>query len=164
MLAAGLLLAGCGSVAPTATEIPVAPSSTLAAPTAGTTPETTPAPVPPASPAAPIPEPGSTPTAAGASTPERVTLPWPAATPAEIRALQASVDGGAEPWLLDPTEVAMSYVTAAHGWTQAQAKSRPGGRTVDVQEGRQKLQLTMIQPSRAGTGGIWVVTAETPSG
>ncbi len=170
VLLAGVLLAGCGSAAPAVTpasesqtsqsqipvtEIPVAPPSVLAQPTAP--------PVPPAPTSLPAaaPKPRSTP-AAGA--PERVTLPWPAATTAEVRALQASVDSGSEPWLLDPTEVAMSYVSAAHGWTAAQAQARPGGKAVDVQKGAQKLLLTLDQPGLVGGGGIWVVTAETPSG
>ena len=51
---------------------------------------------------------------------------------------------------------------AAYGWTQAEAQPRPDGHTVDVAEGGQKLTLSLTQPGRAGAGGIWVVTAESP--
>jgi hypothetical protein len=93
-----------------------------------------------------------------------VATPWPAATPTEATHLQSAVDAGSEPWLLDPTEVALSYVSAAHGWTDAQARARPGGATVDVQRGRQQLVLSLTQPARTGAGGIWVVTAEADPG
>ena len=74
---------------------------------------------------------------------------------------ERSVDAGSEPWLLDPAEVAVSYATAAYGWTQAEAQPRPDGHTVDVAEGGRKLTLSLTQPGRAGAGGIWVVTGET---
>jgi hypothetical protein len=72
------------------------------------------------------------------------------------------VDGGAQPWLLDPAEVALSYATAAHGWTRATAQPHPDGHTVEVAEGGTRLTLTLTQPGRSGPGGIWVVTAESP--
>ena len=53
---------------------------------------------------------------------------------------------------------------AAHGWTDAEARARPGGTTVDVQRGRQQLTLSLTQPGRTGAGGIWVVTAEADPG
>jgi hypothetical protein len=160
-LAALALLASCGSparaplgtaaasstapqesttAAATVTESPTPPAAATRAPAAGP-----PAPAPAAS--AP----------AGA-----VKLPWPAASATEAAALQKSVDAGSEPWLLDPTEVAMSYASAAHGWTQATAQARPGGTTIEVQQSGRTVVLSLTQPVRTGAGGIWVVTGENP--
>jgi hypothetical protein len=87
-------------------------------------------------------------------------LPWPAAGAAEAAALQAAADNGAQPWLLDPAEVAVSYAAAAYGWTDAEANPGPDG-TVDVRRpDGQRLALTLAQPARTGKGGIWVVTTE----
>jgi hypothetical protein len=129
-LLAGFLLAGC---------------------TAGTTPGTSaPAgagPVPPTG--------GSAPVAAD------VVLPWPAATAAEAAALQAEVDRGSQPWLLDPSEVAISYAAAAHDWPDAEAYPGPDGTSVDVRNADgERLILSLAQPARRGSDGIWVVTAE----
>jgi hypothetical protein len=88
-------------------------------------------------------------------------LPWPAAGAADAAALQAAADRGAQPWLLDPSEVAMSYVAAAHGWTDAEALPRTDGTNVDVRRpDGERLALTLAQPGRTGAGGIWVVTRE----
>ena len=122
------------------------PSAAPSAPPAATTPPDEPSPGPSG-----VPEPDET-----------VRLPWPAADPSEVAELQRSVDEGSEPWLLDPAEVAVSYAGAAHGWTQAVAQPRPDGTTVDVAEGDHRLTLSLTQPGRAGAGGIWVVTAESP--
>ncbi len=147
LLLAGLLLAGCGPAAPgpVAAAGPAAPPSTAAGPA----PTSTPVPDP-------SPDPSWAPTPA-----EAVRLPWPAADAATAAELQRSVDAGAQPWLLDPAEVAVSYAAAAHGWTQAAARPRPGGGTVEVADGSRKLTLSLAQPGRAGAGGIWVVTAES---
>lgn len=144
--AALALLAGCGT-------------------TAGTPAPAT-APGPATSAAAPATSASATP----APEPERdgsVRLPWPAAGAADAAALQAGVDRGSQPWLLDPAEVAVSYAAAAHGWNGAQATPAPAGSgptTVDVRstDGR-RLSLTLTQPARTGRGGIWVVTAERPA-
>ena len=159
LIIGALLSAGCGAPAPisataaTATAA-AAPAAAPAAPSAAAAPTSTPAPS------------GSrTVRATRTATPQNtVATPWPAATPTESSHLQSAVDAGSEPWLLDPTEVALSYVSAAHGWTDAQARARPGGATVDVQRGRQQLVLSLTQPARTGAGGIWVVTAEADPG
>lgn len=128
----GALLAGCGG----------APAPPAPAPTAPTT--TTPAP----------------PTAAPAPTPAvDVALPWPAGAPDAVAGLQERVDGGAQPWLLDPAEVALSFAAAAYGWPDAEAAPRDGG-TVDVHGPDGAVAtLTLEQPGRTGATGIWVVTA-----
>jgi hypothetical protein len=88
-----------------------------------------------------------------------VALPWPEGSPDGVAALQERVDGGSQPWLLDPAEVALSFAAAAYGWTAAEAEPRDGG-TVDVRgpDGA-AAALTLEQPGRTGPTGIWVVTA-----
>jgi hypothetical protein len=148
LLLLGLLLTACGDpqVRGTAAAPADAPSAAPSTVPAATTPSAEPAPDPSG---APAPD-------------EPIRLPWPVADPSAVAELQRSVDEGSEPWLLDPAEVAVSYVGAAHGWTQAVAQPRPDGTTVDVAEGGHRLTLSLRQPGRAGAGGIWVVTAESP--
>ncbi|MEJ3657465.1 acyl transferase [Actinomycetes bacterium KLBMP 9759] len=150
VLAAGMLLAGCGSAG--------APRSTTTG--ASITAAATPDPARPPASTTHAPTPPPRPTTANTDT---ATLPWPASGAAEAAALQSEVDRGSQPWLLDPTEVALSYVAAAHDWTTAEATvtGSAGGRTtVEVREGTRLLTLTLSQPSKPGNGGIWVVTAE----
>lgn len=138
-LLAGLLLAGCGSGNPPAAPVATSPPGPTAGATAGPT------------------------TGPPIETSEPAQLPWPAASAADAAALQAAADRGTQPWLLDPAEVAMSYAGAAHGWTAAEASPGPDGTSVDVRNSDgQRLTLTLAQPGRTGTGGIWVVTAEHP--
>jgi hypothetical protein len=149
-LTAGLLLAGCGASA----GAPPVLAATAAVPSTTATPSTTAEPSTTATLVAVEP----TPTTERSSP---VMLPWPAATPAEAADLQRSVDGGAEPWLLDPVEVASAYAAAARGWTDADAVPAPGGKTVEISNGEHRMSVSLAQPGRAGDGGIWVVTAET---
>jgi hypothetical protein len=132
-LLAGLLLAGCsGSTAPD--------------PSTSTGPR-------------PLPTTSTAPPDAPASA--EVELPWPAATAADAAALQAQVDRGSQPWLLDPSEVAIAYAAAAHDWPDAEAYPGPDGTSVDVRNADgERLTLTLAQPARTGNDGIWVVTAE----
>jgi hypothetical protein len=140
-LLAGFLLAGCTP-------------STASDPT----PATGPTPHPPAV-AAPSEGPSAAPSEAAVS--QRVELPWPAATAAEAADLQAQVDRGAQPWLLDPSEVAIAYAAAAHDWPDAEAYPGPDGTSVDVRNADgERLTLSLAQPARPGDDGIWVVTAE----
>jgi hypothetical protein len=130
---AALLLAGCGAVDALGTAAPgPAPGS-----------------------AAPAPAPD----AAGPAT-TAPALPWPADGPAEVAALQAAADGGAQPWLLDPSEVALAWATGARGWVDAEAYPGPGGTSVDIRAADRRATLILDQPGRTGEGGIWVVTAE----
>jgi hypothetical protein len=160
----GGLSAGCGSPVLDTPTTPAAATATTAPPTPAPTPVApTPRPAPRAS-AAATPARTAAPSVGADDVENPVTMPWPASTADEAARLQSSVDGGAEPWLLDPTEVALSYVTAAHGWTGAQVRPRADGRTVDVQDGARTLVLSLNQPARTGADGIWVVTAESTTG
>lgn len=133
-LLAGLLIAACSD----------APNPTVLAPTGSVT---------------------TSAQAVGPSTgAESVELPWPADGAADAAALQAAADAGSQPWLLDPSEVAISYAAAAHGWTDAEAYPGPAGTSVDVRNADgERLTLTLAQPARTGGEGIWVVTAEHPA-
>ncbi|QJY47576.1 hypothetical protein [Pseudonocardia broussonetiae] len=123
------------------------------------TPAATPDPVPPPSGVPAVTEPAVAPA---------VAAPWPARSAAESVGLQESVDDGAQPWLLDPAELARSYVAAAYGWDDATVVAAGGGTagadTVDVTgpDGTRRV-LTVAQPGRTGEGGIWVVTADDPA-
>jgi hypothetical protein len=87
-----------------------------------------------------------------------VALPWPAATAAQVAGLQTAVDGGAQPWLLDPTQVALAYA-AARGWSDAAAvDTTAAGVTIRSAAGTHVLALA--QPGKTGLAGIWVVTAD----
>jgi len=88
-----------------------------------------------------------------------VTLPWPAASAAQVASLQTAVDGGAQPWLLDPTQVALAYA-AARGWPDpAAVDTTAAGVTIRSTTGTHAL--TLAQPGKTGTAGIWVVTADS---
>lgn len=152
------LLAGCGTSVdgtPSPAESTATPT-TSAAPTTTVEPTTSPAP-------APTPPPATLKSSSGAEAGPVRLLPWPTADPAR---LQSAVDGGAQPWLLDPEDLAASYVTATYDWTAADTTARPGGTSaktvVDVRntDGARRT-LTVAQPGRKGQGGIWLVTADT---
>ncbi|MFC5236280.1 hypothetical protein [Pseudonocardia zijingensis] len=105
--------------------------------------------------------PGATTTPTAAPDSAQVELPWPAPDAAAAAALQAEVDRGSQPWLLDPSEVAISYAAAAHDWPDAEAYPGPDGTSVDVRNADgERITLTLAQPARKGGDGIWVVTAE----
>ncbi|WP_300007183.1 hypothetical protein [Pseudonocardia sp.] len=109
--------------------------------------------------AAPAPAPPTV--APAAPQPAAVALPWPTGRSGE---LQRSVDEGAQPWLLDPSEVALAYGAAAYDWAAAQAVASADGTTVDLTgpDGTRRT-LTLAQPATAGPAGIWVVTADAPT-
>jgi hypothetical protein len=133
VLLAGLLLAGCTLTTPPGRG---APAGTGPLPPTGAAPAQTPA-------------------------ASEVVLPWPAATPAAAGELQSQVDRGSQPWLLDPSEVAIAYAAAAHDWPDAEAYPGPDGTSVDVRNADgERLTLSLAQPGRTGSGGIWVVMAE----
>lgn len=183
-----LVVTGCGNpelpAAATATSTPqpsrpAPPTTTTAAPTTTSTPSSTPTTDSPApttgSDAAPStgPTPGGghpstrspgpgAPGAgprAGAVTGGKGTPIWPATDAAQAATLQKKVDGGGEPWLLDPTEVATSYAgVALHYRNPSVFTLRPG--VIDVQDGAGpgKATLTLAQTVRRGDGGIWLIT------
>jgi hypothetical protein len=91
---------------------------------------------------------------------ESVALRWPVTTLAQAIELQQAVDAGRQPWLLDPSEVAIAYASAELGMTSPQAVRSSTG-VVDVREGTggRVVTVTLVQPVRKALGGIWVVTA-----
>jgi hypothetical protein len=98
----------------------------------------------------------SAPTAAAQAAPAMI---WPVTDAAAARQLQADVDGGSQPWLLDPQEVALSYTSAVYGWTSPETTPAGAG-TVQVQDAQGgRATVHLVQPVRAGAGGIWVVRA-----
>lgn len=154
------LLAGCGaSVDGTPS---AADTTATSAPTTSAAPTTTDAPTSSPAPAPTLPK-ATLKSSTGAEAGPVTLLPWPTAAP---QRLQAAVDDGSQPWLLDPSDLADSYVSATYGWTTADSTARPGGTpaktTVDVRntDGARRT-LTVAQPGRKGAGGIWLVTADT---
>jgi hypothetical protein len=84
---------------------------------------------------------------------------WPVTDAAAAKQLQADVDGGSQPWLLDPQEVALSYASSVYGWTSPETTPAGAG-TVQVQDAQGgRATVHLVQPVRAGAGGIWVVRA-----
>ena len=123
------------------------------APTQAPSPQSTPAPASPAH--APATQ---APTQAPVSA-APVVLPWPAATPAQAARLQTAVDGGAQPWLLDPTQVALAYA-AARGWRDAVAEKSTAPTAVTIRSSAGTHVLALAQPGKPGAAGIWVVIAD----
>ncbi len=111
---------------------------------------------------APAPAPATAPVVPDTAEAGPIELPWPAPSPAEAAALQMGVDGGSQPWLLNPSDVALSYVAATRGWTgvaTTTSATDPTAMTVRSTDGEQ-VTLTLAQPVRTGPTGIWVVTTE----
>jgi len=163
-----VLVAGCGAAPlPPAAPSTIAPTTPAPPPPPATPAPTTPptrapattegrhdagrAPVPaPAPHAAPRPGPGSR----GGPAPI-----WPARDAASAARLQSDVDGGRQPWLLDPVEVAVSYAGSELGYRNPGVFPLAPGR-VDVQDGRSpaKATISLAQTVRRGDGGVWLVT------
>lgn len=110
--------------------------------------------------AAPAPPAAGTPAAPASGTAPAVALPWPARSAAEAAGLQQAADSGAQPWLLDPEETALSYATAAFGWTTAGAERTEPGTVLVTGPAGARRTLTLVQPVRSGSSGIWSVTAD----
>jgi hypothetical protein len=145
LLLGGLLVVGCTAE----------PAPTSGVPAGA---ELAPRAAPPGAPPSAPPAPSAGPAEASA---EPVELPWPAVGPGAAAALQTEVDRGSQPWLLDPSEVAIAYAAAAHDWPDAEAYPGPDGTSVDVRNAAgDRISLSLAQPVRAGDDGIWVVTAE----
>ncbi|NMI01845.1 hypothetical protein [Pseudonocardia acidicola] len=164
------LLAGCGGAdspgsAPSVPASPSATPSTTPSTTVSPEPTTTAPPVttaPHGSGATITPRhSGGSPGGTGGGTETRpgAALLWPVTDRAKVAPLQAQVDGGAQPWLLDPAEVAVNFAAATYDWRAPEAGPVNGNTVVvtDAQGGRATVTLT--QPGRTGPTGIWVVTA-----
>lgn len=84
---------------------------------------------------------------------------WPAGDEATARRMQQQADSGGDPWLLDPKEVAISYVGAELGYRDP-SLTRLGTARFAVTDGRSPAKATveLEQTVRTGPGGIWLVT------
>jgi len=102
------------------------------------------------------------PTTVPQAAPNGTALLWPVTDTAAAQQLQAAVDGGSQPWLLDPEEVATSYATQAWGWTDPEPTSSAPG-TITLRDPKGTAALTLVQPVRAGSTGIWVVSTAARS-
>ncbi|GAA1382063.1 hypothetical protein GCM10009613_09120 [Pseudonocardia kongjuensis] len=87
---------------------------------------------------------------------------WPAGDAGTAQRMQQHADRGGDPWLLDPQEVAISYVGAELEYRSPELTELAPG-NYDVADGRSaaRATVTLEQTVRRGPGGIWVVTAVT---
>ncbi|MBN9738594.1 MULTISPECIES: hypothetical protein [unclassified Pseudonocardia] len=169
-----LLLSGCGNgELPAGTTAPATPSPTVG-PTPSPSPSptrTTPAPetTRPTTEAPPSDRSGGTGgtggtggeggTGGSAPQPGAAPLLWPAGDAATAKRMQQQADDGGDPWLLDPEEVAISYVGAELGYRDPSMTELAPGRFA-VTDGRSaaKSTVSLEQTVRKGPGGIWLVT------
>jgi hypothetical protein len=93
--------------------------------------------------------------------PTGTALLWPVTDLAAAQELQTRVDNGAQPWTLDPEEVAISYATTTYGWTAPESESTAPGSVDLTDPSGGTAHVTLVQPVRAGSTGIWVVSAAT---
>lgn len=150
LLAAGalaLLLAACGSGASPTTPGASGPSPSAAPPSSAPG---------DSAPGSSVPR-TTVPRAAPTGTP----LLWPVTDLAAAQELQSRVDAGAQPWTLDPEEVAISYATTTYGWTAPEPRSTAPGSVDLTDPSGGTAHLTLVQPVRAGATGIWVVSTAT---
>jgi hypothetical protein len=92
--------------------------------------------------------------------PDRVAI-WPYTTAEEARNSQDQVDEGHSPWQLSAEAVALSYANAVLGWSAATADPIPGQESLFLVTAPQKgsaVEVQLVQPVRAGEGGIWAIT------
>jgi hypothetical protein len=139
LLAAGaltLLLAACGGA------VPPTQGASAASPSAA--PQTT-------APQTTVPQ----------AAPTGTTLLWPVTDLPAAQQLQTRVDQGAQPWTLDPEEVAINYTTTTYGWTAPEPTSTAPGSVDLTDPSGGTAHVTLVQPVRAGSTGIWVVSAAT---
>ncbi|MCE3556011.1 hypothetical protein LWC33_31790 [Pseudonocardia sp. RS11V-5] len=142
--ALSLLLAGCGGTSPPGATTPVA----------------SPAPVT-SVPATPSTDPSAAQTTVPQAAPTGTPLLWPVTDLPGAQNLQTQVDGGAQPWTLDPEEVAISYATTTYGWKDPDATTTAPGAVDVTDDSGATAHITLVQPVRAGATGIWVVSAAT---
>jgi hypothetical protein len=79
---------------------------------------------------------------------------------------QRAVDGGDQPWRLDPLEVARAD-TAAFGFGPNDPmdliQEQRGAARVRAQHAETNYEIRLIQPARLGPSGIWIVTSVQPA-
>jgi hypothetical protein len=84
---------------------------------------------------------------------------WPLTTQVEADELQQQVDQGHQPWHVDQEAVAAAYAQARLGWQDATVETTDPGRCLVTDPGTgTQAAITLAQPARAGSTGIWVVT------
>lgn len=106
------------------------------------------------------PTPMATPPPGGSTTAAPGALLWPVTDVTQAKALQAQVDQGSQPWLLDPSEVAGNYATTVLQWRAPSAGAPDGGTVVVTDPDAGSVTLTLVQPATTGSAGVWVVSAE----
>jgi hypothetical protein len=92
---------------------------------------------------------------------------WPFTTAEEAANAQAGVDQGHQPWLLDAASVTVAYAQAELGWQDAGIDEvQPSLYRVTEPASGAHADLTLAQPVRQGSGGIWAVVraGSTPVG
>lgn len=153
-----ILLAGCGeqdalTAAAPSTIAPTTPVTPTPAPPTGAIGPTDPTTGTQATPGTPQPAPSA---AGGARAPQPI---WPVSDTASARRLQREVDGGRQPWLLDPVEVATSYAGPGLGYSDPRATARGPG-VVEVRDtgSSRTATVSLAQTVLRGDGGIWLVT------
>lgn len=98
--------------------------------------------------------------AAGGGQDETVGI-FPASTRAQAIQLQQSADAGHEPWLTDPAQVAAAYARSAMNVSQPNVQRISATRYAVRVAPNAETVLTLTQPVRAGSGGIWEVVSAT---
>lgn len=115
-------------------------------------------------PASPAPA-GSTVTGAGhgttASGQSQVAGIWPVRTRAQAIRLQHAADAGHQPWLLDPAQVVGAYLRSVWHVNQPDVQKISATRYVGRLAATSQTLLTVTQPVRIGSGGIWVIASAT---
>lgn len=80
------------------------------------------------------------------------------------RALQDAVDGGSQPWRLDPIAVARAFVEGVPGWGGARlVPTGPATVEATAPGHRDAMLLRLGQPATVGPTGVWVVQDVRPS-
>jgi hypothetical protein len=86
---------------------------------------------------------------------------WPVRTRAQAIHLQQAVDAGHQPWLLDPMQVAVAYVRSEWHVSQPYVRRIGVTRYLGRVAATAVTILTVAQPVRTGSSGIWVIASAT---
>jgi hypothetical protein len=84
---------------------------------------------------------------------------------AGVQDLQRSVDAGHMPWRADPVAVATMFAGTRLGWMNPRVVlTDPHTVAVSSPSHPGAASMQMIQPARAGAGGVWFVSGVTRTG